>query len=100
MQDRLHAEKKRRAREAFDSNHFRAETIMRCILMMEKRPALLSALKELDSQKNARWPVRARTAGAVLGEPAQGRGRRDSRAKGDGCKVRIGAEYHAQVSEF
>ena len=45
------AEKKRRAREAFDSNHFRTETIMLRILMMEKRPSLLSALKEINAQK-------------------------------------------------
>jgi hypothetical protein len=40
-----------RAKEAFDSNHFKAETIMLRILMMEKRPSLLSALKRIDSEK-------------------------------------------------
>jgi hypothetical protein len=45
------AEKRRRARDAFDANHFRAETIMLRILMMEKRPSLLAALKDLERQK-------------------------------------------------
>ena len=45
------AEKMRRAKETFDSNHFKAETIMLRILMMEKRPQLLSALKRIDLEK-------------------------------------------------
>jgi hypothetical protein len=48
--------KERKAKGEFDRNHFRAETIKLRILMMEKRPSLLSALKYIDSEKMADGP--------------------------------------------
>jgi len=55
MKDR-DEEKEGRAKKDFDGNHFRAETIKLRILMMEKRPSLLSALKYIDSEKMADGP--------------------------------------------
>lgn len=57
------SEKKRRAKEDFDRNHFKAETIMLRILMMEKRPSLLSALKQIDREKMPDGPVKAELRG-------------------------------------
>jgi hypothetical protein len=50
-------EKVRRAKETFDREHFKAETITLRILMMEKRPSLLSALKRIDDEKMPDGPI-------------------------------------------